>query len=249
MDDSTRDVLDLAPAYALDAVDEAERREIDTALRTSPPHIRREFDTTVRDVAETMAAHSASTAAEPPDYLLGHILGALPPARGADAGVSPPASLDQARARRRTRMFAAVSAAAAAVVIVVGGVTVASRIGDTPGEPVPAQIMAAEDVRTSVAPIEGGGSATVVYSKAVNAGVLVMNDVTPPSPGSVYQMWLIGPSHEPVSAGIMDGAAVTPSTTAVVNGIDESTALGFSVEPPGGSTQPTGAIFATVNLG
>ena len=32
---------------------------------------------------------------------------------------------------------------------------------------------------------------------------------------------------------------VTPSTTAVLEDISDATALGFSVEPTGGSTQPS----------
>ncbi|MEV0945018.1 anti-sigma factor [Rhodococcus sp. NPDC049939] len=239
-------VLDLAHVYALDAVDEGQRNEIRAAVRNAPPHVRREFDVTVRIVHETMAAQSASTAIAPPDHLLGNILAALPPTE--TSGVPTPLSLDQARSRRRRRIAVAIGAAAAVVVLAVGGVTVAQQFRSESGEPVPAQILAADDVRTSVTPIAGGGSATVVFSKDVDAGVLVMNDVTPPSPGTVYQMWLLGPSHDPVSAGVMDASAVAPSTTAVISGIDQSNALGFSVEPPGGSTQPTD-IFATVNLG
>ncbi|PQP22640.1 anti-sigma factor [Rhodococcus opacus] len=244
MDESQHEILDLAQVYALDAVDDQQRREIDTAVQSAPPDVRLEFDTAVRGVHETMAAQSASTAVEPPDYLLGRILDALPGTAAAPA----PIALDEVRARKRTRLVAALSAAAAVIVLAVGGITVAQQLQSEDGQPVPAQILAADDVRTAVAPIAGGGSATVVYSKDVDAGVLVMNDVPPPAPGSVYQMWLLGPSHEPVSAGIMEADDVSPSTTAVVNDIDQSTELGFSVEPPGGSTQPTGDIFATVNL-
>ncbi|AOW94129.1 anti-sigma factor [Rhodococcus sp. WMMA185] len=244
-DETENGALDLAHVYALDAVDEEQRKEIRAAVVSAPPHVRREFDDTVRTIHETMAVQSASTAVDPPEHLLGNILAALPPTE--TSGIPTPLSLDQARARRRRRIAVAVSAAAAAVVLAVGGVTVAEQFRSEPGQPVPAQILAADDVRTSVTPIAGGGSATVVFSKDVDAGVLVMNDVTPPAPGTVYQMWLLGPSHDPVSAGIMDASAVAPSTTAVVSGIDQSTALGFSVEPPGGSTEPSD-IFATVTL-
>ncbi|MBC2640122.1 MULTISPECIES: anti-sigma factor [unclassified Rhodococcus (in: high G+C Gram-positive bacteria)] len=244
MDESQPDILDLAQVYALDAVDDQQRLDIDAAVRQAPPHMRREFDIAVRGVHETMAAQSASTAVDPPAHLLGRILDALPETTAAPA----PVSLDAARARKRKRLLTALGAAAAVVVLAVGGITVAQQLQSEEGQPVPAQILAADDVRTAVAPIAGGGSATVVFSKEVDAGVLVMNDVPPPAPGSAYQIWLLGPTHEPVSAGVMEADDVAPSTTAVVNDIDQSTALGFSVEPPGGSTQPTGDIFATVNL-
>ncbi len=87
----------------------------------------------------------------------------------------------------------------------------------------------------------------MVFSREKNAGVLVMNNVTPPKPGTVYQMWLIRPSG-PKSAGTMDAAAVAPSTTAVLPDLGDSKALAFTVEPPGGSAQPTSAPFAELPL-
>ncbi len=126
----------------------------------TPPDVRLDFDTAVRGVHETMAAQSASTAVEPPDYLLGRILDALPGTAAAPA----PIALDEVRARKRRRLVAALSAAAAVIVLAVGGITVAQQLQSEDGQPVPAQILAADDVRTAVAPIAGGGSATVVYS-------------------------------------------------------------------------------------
>jgi anti-sigma-K factor RskA len=78
--------------------------------------------------------------------------------------------------------------------------------------------------------------------------VLVMNDVPPPAPGTVYQMWLVSPSGDS-SAGTMDAKAVAPSTTAVLENLGNSTKLKFTVEPGTGSTQPTGAVIAELPLG
>ncbi|MBH0120427.1 anti-sigma factor [Rhodococcus sp. CX] len=117
---------------------------------------------------------------------------------------------------------------------------------DVTPPPTSAQILAADDVRTTSGSIEGGGTATVVYSKEVDAGVLVMNNVTPPSEGTVYQMWLISPEGM-TSAGTMTPDDVAPSTTAVLDDLSGATALGFSVEPTGGSTQPS-SIFAELPL-
>ncbi|HZU47391.1 MAG TPA: anti-sigma factor, partial [Mycobacterium sp.] len=80
-----------------------------------------------------------------------------------------------------------------------------------------------------------------------NAGVLVMNNVPPPSPGSVYQMWLLD-THGPTSAGTMDTKAVAPSTTAVLPNLGNSTALAFTVEPGNGSPRPTGRMLAQLPL-
>lgn len=108
------------------------------------------------------------------------------------------------------------------------------------------QIMAAPDVRTASSPL-AGGTATVLFSRDMNAGVLVMNNVPPPAQGTVYQMWLVG-DKGPQSAGTMDTAAVTPSTTAMLSNLGNSRVLAFTVEPGNGSPQPTGKIFAKLSL-
>jgi anti-sigma-K factor RskA len=75
----------------------------------------------------------------------------------------------------------------------------------------------------------------------------VMNNVAPPPPGSVYQMWLLD-GGTPRSAGTMNGEAVRPSTTAVLTDLGSTNALAFTVEPGTGSPQPTGQIFAKLSL-
>ena len=122
------------------------------------------------------------------------------------------------------------------------------RAGAAAGRPSTAeQVFAAPDVRTVSAEIPTGGTATVVFSREKNAGVLVMNNVAPPAPGTVYQMWLID-DQGPHSAGTMDAKAVAPSTTAVLPELDDSQVLAFTVEPGGGSSQPTTPIFAELPL-
>ena len=74
-----------------------------------------------------------------------------------------------------------------------------------------------------------------------------MNNVAPPAPGTVYQMWLID-DQGPHSAGTMDAKAVAPSTTAVLPELGDSQVLAFTVEPGSGSPQPTTPIFAELPL-
>ena len=107
----------------------------------------------------------------------------------------------------------------------------------------PAQVFAADDVRTVSGAMPAGGTATVVYSREKNAGVLVMNNVPPPSSGTVYQMWLMGDNGAKL-AGTMDAKAVAPSTTAVIREIGKSNALAFLVEPSPGSTRPNCPVIA-----
>jgi anti-sigma-K factor RskA len=138
-------------------------------------------------------------------------------------------------------------AAAAALVIGLGALGVGMALRPAPSPSTAEQVFAASDVRTVSGEIPTGGTATVVFSREKNAGVLVMNNVAPPEAGTVYQMWLINDAG-PHSVGTMDPQAVAPSTTAVLPDLDGSTTLAFTVEPPGGSPQPTSQPFAKLSL-
>lgn len=227
------ELLELATPYALDAVSAEERVEIGRRLAAASPPIAAAFNDEVRAVRETMAVLSAATVAEPPEHLRAEILAST----AADKRGSP----------GQTRWRTALLAAAAAIVVGLAAFGVGVFTRPTPTPTVAEQILAAPDVRTVSRPL-GGGTATVMFSRDRNAGMLVMNNVPPPSPGTVYQMWLIG-ANGPTSAGTMGTAAVTPSTKAMLDNLGSSTALAFTVEPGAGSVQPTSPILAELPLG
>ncbi|MBV9353461.1 MAG: anti-sigma factor [Mycobacterium sp.] len=224
------ELLELATPYAMHAVSDAERADIERRVAAAPSPVAEAFRKEVRTVRETLAAVSAATAAEPPAHLRAGVLTAA-----------------RSLASRRSRWRTAVLAAAAAIVVGLAafGIGVVLRPSAPPS--VADQVLAAPDVRT-VSGRLGAGTATVMFSRDKNAGVLVMNNVAPPSPGSVYQMWLLG-ARAPTSAGTMDTKTVAPSTTAVISGLGNSTALAFTLEPGAGSPQPTGSILAQLPLG
>ncbi|KKC05152.1 anti-sigma factor, partial [Mycobacterium nebraskense] len=188
------------------------------------------FDDEVRAVRETMAVVSATTAVEPPAHLRAATLGAIP-------------SRDERKYGWRTAIL---GAAAAAVVVGAAAFGVGVLMRPHPPSTVAEQVLTAPDVRTVSGPL-GSGTATVVFSHDRNAGVLVMNNVPPPKPGTVYQMWLLS-DKGPTSAGTMSTAAVAPSTTATLTNLGSSTALAFTVEPGTGSPRPTGTILAALPL-
>jgi len=235
MTQPTDDLTALATPYALHAIPESDRADIDRRIAAAPPEVARAFADEVRAVRETMAVISAATAVEPPDELRERVLSEISP---------PPV----AQLRPRTRRWqTAVLAAAAAVVIGLGALGVGMALRPAPKMSTAEQVFAASDVRTISGEIPGGGTATVVFSREKNAGVLVMNNVAPPKTGTVYQMWLIN-DDGPHSAGTMDAQAVAPSTTAVLPDLDGSTTLAFTIEPPGGSQQPSSEPFAALPL-
>ncbi|KUI24062.1 anti-sigma factor [Mycobacterium sp. IS-1742] len=235
------DLLDFATPYALHAVSTDERVEIERRLSAAPPEVADAFLDAVRAVQETMAALSAGTAVEPPAHLRDSVLAMV-----AD---DPVRDLDSVRRRpaREPRWRTALLAAAAVAVVGLGALGVGLALRPAVSPTTADQVFAAPDVQTVSGAIPGGGTATVVFSKERDAGVLVMNDVAPPKPGTVYQMWLVG-SDGPHSAGTMDDKAISPSTTAVLSDIGTSQTLAFTVEPPGGSQRPTSPAFAELPL-
>ncbi len=224
------ELLELATPYALHAVSDTERAEIERRVAAAPSPVAAAFNDEVRAIRETMAVVSAATAAEPPAHL-----------RAATLAAAKPDSTRQMSWRR-----VAFAAAAAAVVVGAAAFGVGVLMRPPAKSTVAEQVLTAPDVRTVSRPI-ANGTATVMFSRDRNAGVLVMNNVPPPSPGTVYQMWLIG-SNGPTSAGTMGTTAVAPSTTATLSNLGASTALAFTVEPGTGSPQPTGSILAELPL-
>ena len=227
------DLIALATPYALHAVPESELADIERQVAAAPPAVAQAFADEVRAVRETMAVVSAATAVEPPEALRDRLL--------TEVSTAPIVEL------RRKPWRTTILAAAAALVIGLGALGVGLALRPAPSPSTAEQVFAAPDVRTVSGQIATGGTATVVFSRERNAGVLVMNNVAPPAPGTVYQMWLIG-DKGPESAGTMDAKAVGPSTTAVLPDLGSSKALAFTVEPPGGSAQPTSPVFAQLSL-
>ena len=238
--DQAGDLLELAVPYALHAVSESERFDIERRLATAGLPVADAFYDEVRAVRETMAVVSASSAEEPPAGLRARLLSSI-----ADDNVRTLSTATRSGVRWRTAVLSA--AAAVTVGMTAVGVGLALRPAAVPPQSTAQQVFSASDVHTVSGAIPAGGTATVVFSRDRNAGVLVMNDVPPPAPGTVYQMWLVSASGASL-AGTMDAEAVAPSTTAVLENLGQSTKLAFTVEPASGSTKPTGQLIAELPL-
>lgn len=258
--------VDLAEVYALDAVDDAERAAVENYFASAPRPERQAFNDRVRQARETLAT-SFTVEETPPAALFDRIMSSLPAqpstgpgnpeTGGPDAGPSQEASapaVDEftaARERREARrrpqgMRSWLIGVAAAAAIAFGGVGVGSYVASQ-NDPF-TQVMQAGDVRQASVDVAGGGTALVSISSSRDAMVVKMKDVPAPPPGKVYQMWLVPKDGSaPVSQGLMDAEAL--SKPAVVTGIGSAAALGITVEPAGGSKQPTTPPVAAATLG
>ncbi|MDF9876988.1 anti-sigma factor [Cellulosimicrobium cellulans] len=235
--DDLRDVRDLLPAYALDAVDDVERRAVERLL-AADPDARRELDE-YRDVVAAFAVESA-----PPPGLRDAVLARV--AASADAVPSAGEStgggvvVDLAAARRaRRRRWTGLAAAVAAVVAVAVPTTVAVRATQEQSR-LEAQADAIErmladpDATILHGDVAGGGQASVLA--AGDDMFFRASDLPDAGDDRDYQLWVVEPDGAVVSAGVLD--VQDGSTSRLVQG-EPGVGMAVTVEPAGGSEQPT----------
>jgi anti-sigma-K factor RskA len=97
------------------------------------------------------------------------------------------------------------------------------------------EIVTDPDRTEAAAQVSGGGTATVVA--ADGAAVFAARDLPTPPSGKTYQLWVIRGSDDIRSAGLLD--VRDGATQALVGGIGRGESLAVSVEPDGGSDQPS----------
>lgn len=105
------------------------------------------------------------------------------------------------------------------------------------------RLMEADDLRTSTADLPEGGSVTVLSSEAEQLIRLSPKDVGQAPDGKSMQMWVIGDSG-PESAGLMSNQPVTIDDEEFSAG----SVFGITVEPEGGSEQPTTDPIVAIDL-
>ncbi|MCM1010965.1 MULTISPECIES: anti-sigma factor [unclassified Brevibacterium] len=248
--------------------------ETKNAILSLPDHLAQESATSDTAAAARPDSDAAGTDAAPRD---GHILaeaGDRPADTGAtevgdrtaaaESDSSRSAQTDEAAsgadepidlaARRRKRNWLPWAAAAAALIVVCGfGISAwqmqqrqneleatlaetQQRLDET------ARLMDAPDLRTTTADLAAGGSVTVVSSETEQLIHVTSRDVTP-AEGTSLQMWVIG-DDGPKSVGLMVGDAEN------IDGSDFAAGnlFGITVEPEGGSPQPTTDPVVAVEL-
>ncbi|PYY37568.1 hypothetical protein DEJ16_04245 [Curtobacterium sp. MCJR17_055] len=173
------------------------------------------------------------------------------PAPVADLASDSGRAATKARARWFQRPAAALSAAAAVAVVFLGvGLGVGpSLFSDDGGAPATTQaasgldqIYAAPDFQRSSAKVKGGGTATVVWSGQLGRSAVILDGVKAAPKGKTYELWYIG-SQE--SGGTIEAAGLMHDVdggvrSAVLRGtMVAGDTIGITVEPAGGSDQPT----------
>jgi anti-sigma-K factor RskA len=228
----------LSGAYALDALEPG--AEHDRFTR----HLSRcqSCASEVRGFREVATAMAFAATTEPPAGLRDRVLAAAARTRQV-----PPEVRTHARPRRtRTRMpwvpwLSGVVATASIVVAVLFGFARAHTQDELNQVRAENQaislILSAPKARLLTPVITHGGVATVVLAADRHELAVVTTGLPALSAGKVYQLWLIGKTI--TSAGLLPAAKAGQTPAVLATGLVKGDALGLTVEPAGGSAQPT----------
>ncbi|WTX01044.1 anti-sigma factor (plasmid) [Streptomycetaceae bacterium NBC_01309] len=207
-------------------------------------------ETCARETAElvaTAARLGLAVQAVPPPELKERVMRAITTVRQEPAA-RPAVRRSTWPAQRLANLAVAACAAASAVL---GGVAwwEHERAEDARGQARDArqqadiaEVLTAPDARAVTAPLADGATATVVVSAHRDRAVLLAAGMPPPAPGTVYQLWF-DRNGQMVPAGFLPAttaSAASTSTAVLLDGpVDRVNAVGVTVEPAGGSPQPT----------
>lgn len=227
---------EMLPAYAVDALDAADRALVEAHLATCDRH---EDAAAWGDVALRLSDLAPEMA--PPAALRDRILAipSAPPAAApaVPAAVATPAApvedSDAAQAptplrRPPTRLPYALAAVFAAIAVFFGAWTGILLTGN-----------ADEDSpRLAASTSAGGIEASATFIEDEQVALVRISGLAPLPEGSDYQLWTIGPGESPAPAGIVSvqgGSVVAP----VAGSFSEGWTFAITIEPVGGSPAPT----------
>jgi anti-sigma-K factor RskA len=259
MDPSMEELL---PFYVLDALTEEEKNQVESYLAEHP-----EARAQVQEMQSGASVLPyAVSPVEPPR----HVKEALMARVSADARVSKsvPSPQPIRRGIRFEDIFRVLSLGAAAIAILWAFVLNAqvAQLQDEVSaltDRVAAQSQSLDDLIRNLPQTDQSDVITVslkstgeqpralgqlIANPKEQSAVLVISGLPPLEAGKTYQVWLIG--NAPVSAGLLtvdeNGQSVLIVTSTEAIGSFKS--LGISIEPEGGSEQPTGEIVVLSEL-
>lgn len=238
MAEETREAWDLLPAYALDALDDLERRVVERLLERDP-RAREALD----EYRAVVAAFTVENA--PPAHLRGDVLARVartpqvtsaPTGRAAGA---PDAGSGEPGSTARLRRWGVAAVAAAALVAVAVPTTVAVRATQEQARlqervDAVARMMADPGAALVRGEVAGGGEASVLV--AGDDYLFSAHGLPSPGDGRDYQLWVVDAEGGVAPAGVLevDDGAVEHLVQDV-----PGVGVAVTVEPDGGSEQPT----------
>ena len=233
------DLHSLSGAYALDAIEAGPERDRFTR------HLSRcqSCASEVRGFREVGTALAFAAAAEPPAELRTRVLAAAARTRQLPPEVSTHARPRRTRARVPwVPWLSGVVATASVVVAVLFGLAQAHTRDELNQVRAENQaislLLSAPGAKLLTHEVTHGGVATVVLAADRHELAVVTTGLPALPSGQVYQLWLIG-KPKTVSAGLLPAAKNGQTPPVLATGVVKGDTLGLTVEPAGGSAQPT----------
>jgi anti-sigma-K factor RskA len=223
----------LTGTYAVDAIhDDTERDRFERHLRRC-----RTCASEVRGLAGTAARLGLAASRPPPPQMRGRVLTAVARTRQL-----PPAADHRSPRQGRIPRPAWVVAVASLAVVLALAVTVfrvqhqldQARSRDR----AIGAVLAAPDARAVTQATSAGGTATVVFSRALHSMIFTSAGLAPLPSGRVYELWLLGPPRVR-PAGLLTVGPAGRSVPVLAVGLIRGDQVGLTVEPAGGTRQPT----------
>ncbi|MEV7726443.1 anti-sigma factor [Streptomyces sp. NPDC087917] len=224
----------LSGAYALDALDQAERDAFERHLERCA-----QCTQDVREFTATAARLGAAASLPAPPGMRATVLARIDGVRQL-----PPQRRGIVALRRRALPLAL--AACMAGVLAVGGTALHEHRQAqqaTAALQNLTAVLAAPDARTVAGRSAAGARATVVVSAARDRAAFVSSGLPDAPAGRTYQLWLAdGTVMRPAGLVRGDGASVLTAP------LGRATAVGVTLEPEGGSARPTSAPLMLMPL-
>ncbi len=229
---------DLKEAYALGALSEEERREVEDYLRHHP-----ELQAEVDDLEATANLLAlAPQEYEPSPELRRNLLSSISGSPGATSAADP-----STRQTGLRGLFGPGGLAAAAVLALV----TAGMLAWNASLQEENQTLQGELQGQQTYALQGTGAAQEARGEVVRLGderaVLVADDLPSPPEGETYEAWILR-EDVPEPAGLFKpndtGAAAAP----LEGSIEDADAVAVTVEPSGGSSSPTSDPLMTATI-
>lgn len=229
------DVHMFVAPYALDALDAHERNQFEAHLDSCEP-CQVELQTFLSTAVRLGEAESAT----PPPELRDRVLSA---ARTSSQERPVVTAISQRSRIRRTLPRLAVAASfLVAAAGVTGYVVEHDRAADLQAQTDQVStVMAADDAAMKTDDVKTGGAIRMIASPSNDAAVVVGADLTTLKDGRTYQVWAMQ-DGKATSAGLLG-----PSSGMIyATGIADADGFAVTIEPEGGSTQPTSDPIASM---
>ncbi|MFI8371031.1 anti-sigma factor [Streptomyces sp. NPDC085466] len=108
-------------------------------------------------------------------------------------------------------------------------------------------VLTAPDATLHTGELGDGAAAAVVVSRQKAEAVFTAHGLPALAGGKVYELWYAEPTGDLRAAGLLPGSGDRPAR--VLDGpLGDAVAVGITVEPPGGSPQPTTEPLGIVSL-